>query len=57
MSTTAAKSSRKWHPEQEKLFMETLSLPGYKRIGGDADGVMERKVDTRALTRANSSAF
>jgi hypothetical protein len=47
MSTTADKSSRKWHPEQEKLFVELLSLPDYKPIGGSGDGVMERKQDTR----------
>jgi hypothetical protein len=47
MSTTIEKSSRKWHPEQEKLFVELLSLPEYKTIGGSGDGVMERKQDTR----------
>jgi hypothetical protein len=47
MSTTVGKSNRKWHPEQEKLFVELLSLPEYKPIGGGGDGVMERKQDTR----------
>jgi hypothetical protein len=47
MSTTVEKSSRKWHPEQEKLFLELLSLPKYKPIGGDGDGVMERKAQAR----------
>jgi hypothetical protein len=47
MSTTVEKSSRKRHPEQEKLFVELLSLPDYKPIGGSGDGVMERKQDTR----------
>jgi hypothetical protein len=41
------KSGRKWHPEQEKLFVELVSLPEYKPIGGEGDGVMERKGDTR----------
>jgi hypothetical protein len=41
------KSSLKWHPEQEKLFLELLSLPKYKPICGDGDGVMERKAQAR----------
>jgi hypothetical protein len=47
MSTTVEQSSRKWHSEQEKLFVELISLPEYKPIGGEGDGVMERKADTR----------
>jgi hypothetical protein len=46
MSTTIEISGRKWHPEQEKLFVELLSLPEYKPIGGSGDGVMERRQDT-----------
>jgi hypothetical protein len=44
MSTTAEKSSRKRHPEQEKLFLNLLSRPEYKLVGEDGDGVMERKL-------------
>jgi hypothetical protein len=44
MSTTVEKSSRKGHPEQEKLFLSLLSRPEYKLVGEDGDGVMERKL-------------
>jgi hypothetical protein len=40
MSTTVEKSSRKWHPEQEKLFVELISPLEYKPIGGEGDGFM-----------------
>jgi hypothetical protein len=46
MSSNADKSSVRWHPDQEKLFLELLSLPQYKRIGRDSDGMMGRKVET-----------
>jgi hypothetical protein len=47
MSTTVENSSRKWHPDQEKLFLSLLSRPEYKPVGGDGDGVMERKLQAR----------
>jgi hypothetical protein len=47
MSATASKGSRKWHPEQEKLFLKCLCRPEFRPIGGDGDGVMERKVEAR----------
>jgi hypothetical protein len=46
------KSGRKWHLEQEKLFVELMSLPEYKPIGGEGDGVMESKGED--LTRGSS---
>jgi hypothetical protein len=47
MSATVEKSNRKWHPEQEKLFLGLLSRLEYKPVGGDGDGVMERKLQAR----------
>lgn len=41
------KSSRKWHVEQEKLFLDLLIKHEYKPIGGLGDGVMERKEEAR----------
>jgi hypothetical protein len=47
MEASACKTSRKWHPDQEKLFLEHLVRPELKPIGGEGDGVMERKVEAR----------
>jgi hypothetical protein len=47
MSAVASKGSRKWHPDQERLLLECLIRPELRPIGGDGDGVMERKVDAR----------
>jgi hypothetical protein len=47
MSAVSSKGSRKWHPDQERLLFECLIRPEFKPIGGDGDGVMERKVEAR----------
>jgi hypothetical protein len=46
MSPNADKASVRWHPDQEELFLELLSLPQYKPVGGNSDGMMGRKVET-----------
>jgi hypothetical protein len=43
MPSQPAQESRKWHFSQEKCFLDILCLPEFKPIGGDGDGVMERK--------------
>jgi hypothetical protein len=45
MDESNSKRSRKWHPEQEQLFLDLLSRPEYRPIGGDGDGRMERKLE------------
>jgi hypothetical protein len=47
MEASARKTSRKWHPDQEKLFLEHIVRSEFKPIGGQGDGVMERKVEAR----------
>jgi hypothetical protein len=47
MGEQLVKASRKWHIDQEKLFLDLLCLPEFKPIGGNGDGVMERKMYTR----------
>jgi hypothetical protein len=46
MSGQEAAGSRKWHTEQEILYIEHLSKSRFKPIGGDSDGRMERKDET-----------
>jgi hypothetical protein len=43
----SARTSRKMQPDQEKPFLGYLVRPEDKPIGGEGDGVMERKVETR----------
>jgi hypothetical protein len=47
MSKPGPESSRKWHPQQEELFLELLTKPEFRPIGGKGDGVMERKDHAR----------
>jgi hypothetical protein len=45
MSTKCEKASKRWHEDQEEIFVRLLCMPQYKPIGGDGDGVMARKVE------------
>jgi hypothetical protein len=47
MASTEPVHTRKWTVDQEKMFLELLVLPEFKPIGGDGDGVMERKDEAR----------
>jgi hypothetical protein len=47
MSKPGSESSRKWHPQQEELFLYLLSKAEFRLIGGKGDGVMERKDHAR----------
>jgi hypothetical protein len=47
MDGSNSKRSCKWHPEQEQLFLDLLSQPEYRPIGGDGDGRMERELEAR----------
>lgn len=46
MAAPLGKTSKRWHPEQEALFVDLLCLDVFNSIGGDADGQMLRKDDT-----------
>jgi hypothetical protein len=39
--------SRKWSADQDEMFLDLLALPEFKPIGGDGDGVMQRKEEAR----------
>jgi hypothetical protein len=45
MSSKGDKACARWHPDQEKIFLDILSIPRFKPVGGDADGTMGRKVE------------
>jgi hypothetical protein len=45
--SVASKGSRKWHPDQEELLLECLIRTEFRFIGGDGNGVMERKAEAR----------
>jgi hypothetical protein len=47
MASTEPVHSRKWNVDQESLFLELLVMPEFKPIGGDGDGIMERKDEVR----------
>jgi hypothetical protein len=47
MEAAARKTSRTLHLDQEKLFLEHIVRSEFKPIGGQGDGVMERKAEAQ----------
>jgi hypothetical protein len=47
MAASEPIGSRKWSADQEKMYLDLLILSEFKPIGGDGDGVMERKAEAR----------
>jgi hypothetical protein len=47
MADSETTGTRKWSADQEKLFLDLLIKPEVKRIGGDGNGVMDRKEEAR----------
>jgi hypothetical protein len=43
MAASEPRGTRKWSADQEKMYLDLLVFPEFKPIGGDGDGVMERK--------------
>jgi hypothetical protein len=46
MPPNADNPSARWHPDQEKLFLELLIMPLHKPVGGDLDGQMGQSLET-----------